>query len=148
MNINEFYKKSFDFQCANTYEFSIPNNNLKIEDIKITVTKDGREILTFDGNVKKHDIPEPAKAAPLPQDCKTNEDLYLYGTHIEQYRHATRRAEDYYLEGLRRDKTDMRLNNAYGMLLFKKGYIRESEQYFTARAKKNRAKNYLKRHLE
>ena len=68
VNINEFYKKSFDFQCANTYEISIPNNNLKFENIKITVTKDGREILAFDGNVKKHDIPEPAKAAPLPQD--------------------------------------------------------------------------------
>ena len=141
VNINKFYKKSFDFQCANTYEFSIPNNNLKIEDIKITVTKDGREILTFDGNVKKHDIPEPAKAAPLPQDCKTNEDLYLYGTHIEQYRHATRRAEDYYLEGLRRDKTDMRLNNAYGMLLFKKGYIRESEQYFRNAVEKQTRSN-------
>lgn len=141
VNINKFYKKSFDFQCANTYELSIPNNNLKTEDIKITVTKDGREILTFDGNVKKHDIPEPAKAAPLPQDCKTNEDLYLYGTHIEQYRHATRRAGDYYLEGLRRDKTDMRLNNAYGMLLFKKGYIRESGQYFRNAVEKQTRSN-------
>ena len=141
VNINKFYKKTFDFQCAETYQFSIPNNNLRFEEIKITVTKDGREILSFDGNVKKHEIPEPAKAAPLPKECETNEDLYLYGMHIEQYRHATRRAEDYYLEGLRRDKTDMRLNNAYGMLLFKKGYITESEPYFRVAIEKQTRSN-------
>lgn len=142
VNINEFYKKSFDFTCGNTYELKISNGNgLAFEEIRITVTKDGKEILAFDGNVKKHKIPEPAKAAPLPKDCETNEDLYLYGTHIEQYRHATRRAEDYYLEGLRRDKTDMRLNNAYGLLLFKKGYIAESEQYFRNAVEKQTRSN-------
>ncbi|MBQ7596109.1 MAG: DUF5107 domain-containing protein, partial [Clostridia bacterium] len=131
VNVNKFYKKTFDFKCAETYELKIPNgNNLKFKDIKITVKKNGKEILSFDGNFKKQEIPEAAKEAPLPKECKTNEDLYLYGRHIEQYRHATRRAEDYYLEGLRRDPTDMRLNNAYGMLLFKKGCIEESEKYF------------------
>ncbi|MGN0447956.1 MAG: tetratricopeptide repeat protein, partial [Acutalibacteraceae bacterium] len=58
------------------------------------------------------------------------EDLYLYGLHIEQYRHATYIAEDYYLEGLRRDEMDIRLNNAYGLLLLKRGYFAESEPYF------------------
>ena len=142
VNINEFYKKTFDLQCAETYELKIPNgNDLKFEDIKITVTRDGQEILAFEGDFKKQEIPEAAKAAPLPQECETNEDLYLYGQHIEQYRHATRRAEDYYLEGLRRDATDMRLNNAYGMLLFKKGFIAESEEYFRKAIEKQTRSN-------
>ncbi|MBR5742861.1 MAG: tetratricopeptide repeat protein, partial [Clostridia bacterium] len=64
------------------------------------------------------------------------EDLYLYGTHVEQYRHATRRAEDYYREGLKRDPTDLRLNGAMGRLLFRKGLIAESEAFFRRALKK------------
>ncbi len=98
-------------------------------------------VLFFDGNIKKQEIPTAAKPAPLPKECESLEDLYLYGTHIEQYRHATRRAEDYYLEGLRRDDTDIRLNNAYGLLLLKKGYVKESEQYFRKAVKKQTRSN-------
>lgn len=55
---------------------------------------------------------------------------------MEQYRHATRSPEDYYLEGLRRDSTDIRLNNAYGRLLLMRGQFRESEAYFRAAVNK------------
>ena len=55
---------------------------------------------------------------------------------MEQYRHATRSPEDYYLEGLRRDSTDIRLNNAYGRLLLVRGQFRESEAYFRAAVNK------------
>ena len=141
VKINDVYTQMLDLICAETYEISIENNKYKFEDIVVKIIKDNKTILTFDGNVKKQEIPEPAKAAPLPKECKTNEDLYLYGLHIEQYRHATRRAEDYYLEGLKRDKTDIRLNNAYGMLLFRKGCIQESEQYFKAAIEKQTRSN-------
>ncbi len=33
----------------------------------------------------------------------SNEELFLTGLHIEQYRHATYRPDPYYLEGLKRD---------------------------------------------
>lgn len=77
-------------------------------------------------------IPEPAKAAPAPQDAKTTEDLFLYGLHLEQYRHATFEPADYYKEGLRRDPTDIRLNNAYGSLLLRRGRFAEAQPYFEA----------------
>ena len=141
VNINKFYKKTFNFECANTYEFSIPNNNFSFKDITVTVTKDNREILHFCGDVKKHDIPSPAEEIPLPEKCESNEDLFLFGTHIEQYRHATRRAEYYYLKGLKRDESDMRINNAYGMLLFRKGLFEESEKYFRLAVKKQTRSN-------
>lgn len=141
VKINDIYSKTLDLACADTYEVSIDNNGYKFEDIVVKIIKNNQIILSFDGNVKKHKIPEPAKPAPLPEDCETNEDLYLYGLHIEQYRHATRRAEDYYLEGLKRDGTDIRLNNAYGMLLFRKGYIKESEQYFRTAIEKQTRSN-------
>lgn len=141
VEINDFYAKETDFTCAETYEIKTKNSGYKFEDITVKIKKGNRTILSFDGNVKKQEIPEPAKPAPLPKDCETNEDLYLYALHIEQYRHATRRSEDYYLEGLKRDKTDIRINNAYGMLLFKKGCVKESEKYFKTAIKKQTRSN-------
>lgn len=118
------------FSCGETTSLSAINQGNTFEDISVKVLKGNSEILFFDGNFKKQEIPDPALAAPLPAECETTEDLYLYGLHIEQYRHATRRAEDYYLEGLKRDSGDLRINNAYGLLLLRKGYFEESEQYF------------------
>lgn len=71
-------------------------------------------------------LPQPAQAAKDPKDIQTCEELYLTGLHIEQYRHATYLPDDYYLEGLKRDEGDIRLNTAYGMLLFRRGLYRES----------------------
>ncbi|HOV42245.1 MAG TPA: DUF5107 domain-containing protein, partial [Oscillospiraceae bacterium] len=102
----------------------------------------GRKLVSYTPKEKGIDkIPEPAKAAPLPQDAKTLEDLYLYGLHIEQYSHATYDAADYYREGLRRDATDIRLNNAYGKLLLNRGLFAESEQYFRAAIEKSTRSN-------
>lgn len=81
-------------------------------------------------------IPDPAKAVPAPEDCRTTEDLFLYGLHLEQYRHATFEPADYYKEGLRRDPTDVRLNNAYGSLLMRRGLFAEAQPYFEAAFKK------------
>ena len=82
-------------------------------------------------------MPEPAKAAPLPEECETTEDLFLYGLHVEQYRHATYHPEDYYVEGLRRDPTDIRLNNAYGRCLLKKCDFAGAEKYFRKAVEKS-----------
>lgn len=107
----------------------------------IEVIYDGKSLMFKQDMVQKFDIPLPATACPLPQDCKTCEELYLYGLHIEQYRHATRLAEDYYLEGLRRDNTDIRLNNAYGLLLLRRGQFESSIACFETAIDKMTAKN-------
>lgn len=141
IQINDFFSEALDLRCANTYTIHTENKGYEYKDIHVKIVRNGKTILFFNGDVQKQEIPEPAKPAPLPEACKTTEDLYLYGLHIEQYRHATRRAEDYYREGLRRDPTDIRLNNAYGLLLFKKGCIKESESYFRAAIQKQTRAN-------
>lgn len=103
---------------------------------EVRILRGERVYLSYEINGKKQPVPEAAVAAPAPKDCATTEDLYLYGLHVEQYRHATRSPEDYYLEGLRRDSTDIRLNNAYGRLLLMRGQFRESEAYFRAAVNK------------
>jgi len=75
-------------------------------------------------------VPDAAKPLPKPQELLTNEQLYLAGLHLEQYRHATFEPESYYLEGLKRDPSDIRINTAYGTLLLRRGKFKEAEGYF------------------
>ncbi len=75
-------------------------------------------------------IPQPARAAQSPSEIASNEELFLNGLHLEQYRHATYAPEPYYLEALRRDPLDSRCNNAMGLLLLRRGKFAEAEAYF------------------
>ncbi len=75
------------------------------------------------------EVPEPAKAALDPKEIRTTEQLYLTGLHLEQYRHATYSATDYYEEALRRDPGDVRNNNAMGLWLIRKGQFAKAEPY-------------------
>ena len=62
--------------------------------------------------------------------------FFLYGLHLEQYRHATFLPDDYYLEGLKRDPSDARINNAYGLLLLRRGQFEQAESFFRAAIRK------------
>ena len=74
-------------------------------------------------------IPDSAEAALLPEQVKTNEQLYLTGLHLEQYRHATWSPVDYYEEALRRDPNDIRCLNALGLWYIRKGRFALAETY-------------------
>lgn len=74
-------------------------------------------------------IPDAAQAALDPVDVKTNDQLYLTGVHIEQYRHATYVATDYYEEALRRDPNDVCCLNAMGLWYIRKGRFSKAEEY-------------------
>ena len=74
-------------------------------------------------------IPDSAEAALLPSQVKTNEQLYLTGLHLEQYRHATWSPVDYYEEALRRDPDDIRCLNALGLWYIRKGRFQQAEAY-------------------
>ena len=141
------YEETSDLSPEKTYEVKIDREKLQqipaytegeqngtevLCGLRVCVcAADGRELVSYHFPKKiEAEVPEPAKAAPLPEDCETTEDLFLYGLHVEQYRHATYHPEDYYLEGLRRDPTDIRLNNAYGRCLLKKCDFTGAEKYF------------------
>lgn len=106
----------------------------KPTDITATVTDaNGKVLIDYTPQPKTIDkLPEPAKAADEPAKIATNEELFLAGTHLEQYRHATYLPDPYYLEGLKRDPLDARINNAYGRLLLRRGDFAGAERYFRA----------------
>ncbi|HSC55498.1 MAG TPA: DUF5107 domain-containing protein [Phnomibacter sp.] len=80
--------------------------------------------------VVEPELPSPAKAAIRPAEMSSNEELYLAGLHLEQYRHATFSAKDYYEEALKRDAGDARCNNALGLWLLRRGQFAKAEPYF------------------
>ncbi|MFN8482420.1 MAG: DUF5107 domain-containing protein [Anaerolineae bacterium] len=75
-------------------------------------------------------IPSPATAAKPPSEIASNEELFLNGLHLEQYRHATYAPEPYYEEALRRDPLDSRCHNALGLLLYRRGKFADAEGHF------------------
>ena len=95
-------------------------------------TAEGVELVAYqpDDHSAEPATPDPAIAAKIPADVENNEQLYLTGLHIEQYRHATYSATVYYEEALRRDPNDSRCNNALGLWYFKHGQFAKAEPYF------------------
>ncbi|CUH94786.1 hypothetical protein P22_0852 [Propionispora sp. 2/2-37] len=107
-------------------------------DLRLRVTaSDATELIVYRPERESlQPPPAPARAIPAdPKELPTNEALYLAGLHLEQYRHATYEPDRYYLEGLSRDPEDLRINNAYGVLLLRRGWFVESEKYFRAAVK-------------
>jgi len=112
-------------------ELELPSN-LKPEEVILYVYDlDGRELLHYTPpEPVKVTIPEAFKPAPLPTEIAHNEELYLTGLHLEQYRHPTRDPQPYYEEALRRDPGDARCNNALGLLLLRRGQFTMAAEFF------------------
>lgn len=71
-----------------------------------------------------------AEAAPPPDSIASTEELFLWGRHIEQYRHATFSPEPYYHEVLKRDTRHSDANNALGLRMLKRGDFTQAEEHF------------------
>ncbi len=114
-----------------------------IYDTVCTITTSTNEVLASFSPQRTHDkpIPEPAEALPPPEQLKSNEELYLAATHLIQYRHASYDPVDYLLEGLQRDRTDIRLNNTYGLHLFRQGRFEQALSHFQRAVTKSQWKN-------
>ena len=86
-------------------------------------------------------IPDAAEAALSPQDTKTIDQLYLTGLHLEQYRHATWSALDYYEEALRRDPLDYRCNMQMGLWYLRRARFEKAEPYLKTAVKVLKKRN-------
>ncbi|BBE16186.1 DUF5107 domain-containing protein [Aquipluma nitroreducens] len=126
-------EETFDFHPGISFEKSIIiSANVDPGNLEIVVlTSEGKILVEWKlESVRQQPMPEPAKAAKLPEEIESNEQLYLTGLHLEQYRHATYDPREYYLAALRRDPKDSRCNNAMGLWLLRRGQFGKAEYYF------------------
>jgi tetratricopeptide (TPR) repeat protein len=90
----------------------------------------GRELISYEPSKnKKNEMPLAARPALPPKEVAHNEQLFLIGQHLEQYRHATFSPVAYYEEALLRDGNDMRSNNALGVWYLRRGQFECAENY-------------------
>lgn len=128
-----YMKETAQVSPVRIFEREIELDDDEIETSVRLVIKDknGRTLLRYSPEREfSGKLPKPVKAVSQPKEIAAMEELYFAALHLEQCHHPTRRPEDYYLEGLRRDPYDTRLNNGYGKLLYKKGLFDEAEKRF------------------
>ncbi len=91
-------------------------------DLAVTVEANGALLLRYaPGEIVPAPAPTVATEPPEPSAIATNEELFLTGLHLSQYRHATRRPEIYWQEALNRDPLDARANTALGAWHMQRG---------------------------
>lgn len=126
-----------------TYTATI--ENVPVQDDTLTVSvysAAGRKLVSYTPEPERiAPVPAAATAIAAPAKIQTNDELFFAGQHLEQYRHASFRPEDYYLEGLKRDPEDERINDAYGLLLYRQGLFATSEKYFRRALTRQNAHN-------
>ena len=128
-NDREVWHNITTLSPENVYEQTVHVDDIKA--VKVWIyNEEGHKILYWESESEGvKELPDRAKAAPNPEDVPTIEQLYLTGLHIEQYRHATYSATDYYQEALKRDPLDVRANNAMGLWMIRKGQFAKAEHY-------------------
>ncbi len=137
----QVYCEKISLSPAQVYEKTVELADFDVDALALSLSENGEEILEAKAVKSSEPVPSPAEAIPEPEKLETTEKLFLAATHLEQYRHATYSPEPYYLEGLKRDPSDIRLNNSYGKYLYNRGYFAESAKYFTAAVRSSTWKN-------
>jgi tetratricopeptide (TPR) repeat protein len=130
----EVLRREISLDPNNTYEkvLALPAGT-RAQDLDLRVFEGENELIACSPLPdEKPSIPSPAAPAREPAEIESNEELFLNGLHLEQYRHASYAPEPYYAEALRRDPLDSRCNNAMGLLLYRRGKFVEAESYFRA----------------
>ena len=131
----ELYRRTHVLSPEGVLEESVKCNDA-FNTLNLEIIVKGRIVLAWHAEPDEiRPTPDPAEAALLPKEIKTNEQLYLTGLHLEQYRHATWSPLDYYEEALRRDPLDVRCNNAMGLWYIRKGRFDKAEGYLRTAVK-------------
>ncbi|MBX7171037.1 MAG: DUF5107 domain-containing protein [Pyrinomonadaceae bacterium] len=118
-------EKPFIIELKNERNFVETESKLTVFD------ENGEEIISFQPKLRiEKEVPPPATEPLLPEEIESVEELYLTGLHLEQYRHATRKPEIYWEEGLKRDSLDSRCNNALGLWYMRRGEFEKAENHF------------------
>ena len=134
----EYYNKVVTLSPEEVFEQTVDVKGAKMDDLVFTISKSNLSsqtslptpLLLWQAEPDEiRPIPDAAEAALSPEETKTNDQLYLTGLHLEQYRHATWSALDYYEEALRRDPNDVRCLNQTGLWYLRRGRFDKAETY-------------------
>jgi len=112
-------------------ELSLPSRTAATSLTLRVTASDGRELIAYTPKKKpERETPAPATEPPPPAEVSGNDELFVIGLHLEQYRHATCSPVDYWREALRRDPDDSRVLLALGRWHLRRGEFVTAEAHF------------------
>ncbi|MBO4612501.1 MAG: DUF5107 domain-containing protein [Bacteroidaceae bacterium] len=126
------YNKEEELSPESVFEVLVDTKGIPFNELALTVYQVGRAVRPLSWHQASDEvkpIPDAAEAALPAEECKTVEQLYLTGLHLEQYRHATWSPLDYYEEALRRDPNDVRCLNQMGLWYLRRGRFEKAEPF-------------------
>ena len=143
---DEYYNKVVTLSPEKVLVETVKTGDESLSDLQLTIDRaeNPRRCALLTWYAEPDDIrpiPDAAEAALSPQDTKTIDQLYLTGLHLEQYRHATWSALDYYEEGLRRDPLDYRCNMQMGLWYLRRARFKKAEGYLKTAVKVLKKRN-------
>lgn len=141
-----YYDKVVTLSPEEVLVETVDTGNEPLEDLRLTIDRPENPRITpllewFAEPDEIRPIPDAAEAALSPQDTKTVDQLYLTGLHLEQYRHATWSALDYYEEALRRDPMDYRCNLQIGLWYLRRARFEKAKPYLETAVKVQKKRN-------
>ncbi len=123
-------------------EIPLPRGARETEFTLVVLAANEGELIRYSPQPRpKRPVPPAATEPRPPREIESADELYLVGLHLEQYRHATRRPDDYWREALRRDPGDARCNHALGLRHLRGGEFTAAEKYFRTAITRLTARN-------
>ena len=143
LNVNG-EQTSYDAKPGEVYTYQT-DKVTELEDVKVSIlnTK-GIELVAWEKIPMFFDdkeVPQIRQKPAKPEDIATNDELWINGMHIEQYKHAVIDPAIYYLEALKRDPGDIRCNTAMGVLCYRKGDYEKAIHYLETALKRAISRN-------
>lgn len=130
-NFKEIFSETADMSPETVYQKTITADISDIHNIKVSLfDEDGKELVSY--TPYRRGQKQPIKVRkPVKRPCEYNtvEELYINGFHLEQYKQHNYKPEDYYLEGLKRDPSDIRCNTSMARLSLKNGKFKECVKF-------------------
>ena len=125
-----------------TYETSIVSG---VDDVQVCLSDaEGKELVSWSKipmYFEDKELPQIRQKPKKPEEIETNDELWINGMHIEQYKHAVIDPSIYYLEALKRDPGDLRCNVAMGALMYRKGDFKQAVSYLETAVKRAISRN-------
>ncbi len=107
--------------------------NADEHDLRAALSDGGKELVAY-SPVKLMPEPQPKPVTPFapPAQIKSNDELYLAGLRMDQFRAPGVSPEAYWMEALSRDPGDVRVNTVMGIEAIRGGRYDDAEKYLRA----------------
>ena len=119
---------------SKAYINEIDMGSVNIDNVKIELlSAEGKCLVDYKTYVRGQKNPiTPRKPVVRPEEIETVEELYINGLHLEQYKQHNYDAADYYKEGIKRSKNDIRCNTSMARISYKNGQFEDCIRFADA----------------